>query len=92
MSSKAETYTRYLPCPMCEGSGNEAKWIDREDFVKLLHQVQCSHQYTSYQGSMYFSIGNMWDGIAEVCNDFGVNILFVKTSPLQPNAYASFPG
>jgi hypothetical protein len=41
MSSKAETYARYIPCPMCEGSGNEAKWIDREDFAKLLQQAVC---------------------------------------------------
>jgi hypothetical protein len=25
-------YIRYTPCPICEGSGNEPKWVDLDDF------------------------------------------------------------
>jgi hypothetical protein len=31
--------TRYVPCPICKGSGNEPKRVDMEDFDKLLHQT-----------------------------------------------------
>jgi hypothetical protein len=35
MSSKGETYTRYAPCPMCEGSGAQPKWVSLANFDQL---------------------------------------------------------
>ena len=67
-------YIRHIPCPICEGSGNEPKWIDLEDFTKLLQQAQCPHQHTSYQGNMRFSAGDVWDDIQEVCDDCGAKL------------------
>ena len=29
-------YTRYQPCPCCEGSGQSPKWIDLTEFIKLI--------------------------------------------------------
>ena len=51
-------YTRYVPCPMCDGSGNKPKLIDLDDFTKLLVQAAYPHEHTSYQGSMRFSVGD----------------------------------
>ena len=31
-----ERYTRYLPCPCCNGSGNQAKWVSLQDFLAML--------------------------------------------------------
>lgn len=31
-------YVRYKPCPVCEGSGNQAKWVSLDDFAKILAQ------------------------------------------------------
>jgi hypothetical protein len=28
-------YIRHIPCPMCEGTGNQPTWISLEDFAKL---------------------------------------------------------
>jgi hypothetical protein len=56
-------YTHYVPCSMCDGSGNEAKWINLDVFSKLLTQAQCPHKHTSYQGSMHFSAGGTSDEI-----------------------------
>jgi hypothetical protein len=50
-------YTRYVPCPMCEGSGNQPMWASLDDFAKLLVQAHCPHDHTSYQGSLRFSAG-----------------------------------
>ena len=72
--SQGRTYTRYVPCPMCEGSGNEPKWISLDDFAKLVVQAHCSHDHTSYQGSMHFSAGDVWDDIQEVCNECGASL------------------
>jgi DnaJ-class molecular chaperone len=52
-------YTRYVPCPICEGSGNEPKWISLEDFAKLIQQALCPHEHTSYQGNMHFTAGKL---------------------------------
>jgi DnaJ-class molecular chaperone len=73
-SSKGETYTRYAPCPMCEGSGNEPKWVSLVDFTKLFHQATCPHEHTTYQGSMRFCAGDVWDDIQEVCVDCGAKL------------------
>jgi DnaJ-class molecular chaperone len=67
-------YTRYIPCPQCEGSGNEAKWVSLEDFAKLLQQAVCPHAHTSFQGNMRFTAGDVWDDIEEVCNDCGAHL------------------
>ena len=67
-------YTRYVPCPVCDGSGNEPKWVALEEFAKLLLQVVCPHQHTTYQGSMHFSVGDVWDNIQEVCDDCGAKL------------------
>ena len=67
-------YTRHIPCPICDGSGNEPKWINLEDFAKLLAQAQCPHEHSSYQGSMRFSAGDVWDDIQEVCDDCGAKL------------------
>jgi DnaJ-class molecular chaperone len=72
--SQGHKYTRYVPCPECDGSGNAPKWITLEDFAKLLLQAQCPHEHTSYQGSMRFSAGDVWDDIQEVCNDCGASL------------------
>jgi hypothetical protein len=37
-------YIRHIPCPTCEGSGNEPKWVDIQYFTKLMHQAACPHQ------------------------------------------------
>jgi len=67
-------YTRHVPCPICEGSGNEPKWVELEIFVKLLQQAVCPHEHTTYQGSMHFSAGDVWDDIQEVCDDCGAKL------------------
>ena len=71
---QSQKYTRYAPCPVCEGTGNEPKWIDLEDFTKLLQQTQCPHQHTSYQGNMRFNACDVWDDITEVCDDCGAKL------------------
>lgn len=67
-------YTRYAPCPMCAGSGNQPKWVSLEEFTQLMRQVQCPHEHTSYQGKMRFSAGDVWDDIHEVCDDCGASL------------------
>ena len=67
-------YTRYDPCPMCEGSGNEPKWIDLQNFAILMQQALCPHDHTTYHGSMHFSAGDVWDDIQEVCDDCGAKM------------------
>jgi hypothetical protein len=64
-------YIRHIPCPSCEGSGNEPKWVDIKGFVKIMQQAVCSHNHTSSQGNRHFTAGDVWDDIAEVCNDCG---------------------
>ena len=71
---KGRKYTRFAPCPMCEGSGNQAGWITLEEFATLLRQAQCPHEHTSYQGSYHFTAGDVWDNVTEVCNDCGANL------------------
>lgn len=36
ISSKGEVYTRYEPCPTCQGSGNETPWISLREYLDLL--------------------------------------------------------
>ena len=67
-------YIRHTPCPFCDGSGYESKWIDLQDFAKLMHQAVCPHKHTSFHGNMHFSAGDVWDDIKEVCDDCGANV------------------
>ncbi len=67
-------FTRHVPCPYCEGSGNEPKWIDLADFAKLLQQSTCPHEHISVQGNMHFNAGDLHDDIHEVCDDCGANL------------------
>ena len=73
-SSKGETYTRYAPCPMCEGSGSQPKWVSLYDFAQLLSQEQCPHEHTSMRGNIRFIAGDVWDDLTEVCDDCGANL------------------
>jgi hypothetical protein len=66
--------TRYVPCLIYAGSGDEPKWISLNDFAKLLVQAQCPHEHTSYQGNMGFSAGDVWDDNHEICNDCGASL------------------
>ena len=71
---RGRTYTRYAPCPMCEGSGTQPRWIPLSEFAELLQQAQCPHEHTSYQGNQHFSAGDVWDDINEVCHDCGAKL------------------
>lgn len=71
---KGETYTRYAPCQLCEGTGERGKWVSLTDFLKLLREAQCKHEHTSYRDGMHFSGGDMWDDIQEVCDDCEANL------------------
>ncbi len=71
---QGQKYVRHKPCPVCEGSGIEPKWVDIQDFAKRLQQTACPHEHTSFQGSMHFSEGDVWDDIHEVCDDCGANL------------------
>ena len=38
-SHNGERYTRYQPCPSCNGSGNQAMWVSLQDFLAMLTEV-----------------------------------------------------
>ena len=38
-SYTGEKYTRYKPCPCCDGSGKRTKWIDLKAFAELLEKA-----------------------------------------------------
>jgi len=38
-SYTGETYIRYLPCPVCQGSGNQDKWVSLGEFADLLDKA-----------------------------------------------------
>ena len=67
-------FTRYSPCPMCNGSGQSAKWVELAEFTRLLVQAECKHQHTSFSGGMHLSAGDVWDDIQEICDDCGTNL------------------
>jgi hypothetical protein len=84
--SQGHKYTRYPPCPIYEGSGNEPKWIALEDFAKLMQQAVCPHKHTTFQGNMHFSAGDVWDDIKEVCDDYAARLCVPSLSPtIDPN-------
>ena len=39
VGNSGEPYTRYDPCPYCEGTGNRAKWISLQEFADLLDKL-----------------------------------------------------
>ena len=38
-SYTGEKYTKYRPCPQCQGSGRQSKWIDLRAFADLLEKA-----------------------------------------------------
>lgn len=71
---KGRKYTRFAPCPVCEGSGNQPKWVGLDEFALLLQQAQCQHEHTTTQGGLHLTAGDVWDDIAEVCSDCGKHL------------------
>ena len=71
---KGETYTRFTPCQMCDGTGERGNWVSLPDFTALLKQAGCQHEHTSTRGHMHFSAGEVWDDLQEVCDDCGANL------------------
>ncbi len=71
---QGESYTRYAPCQMCEGTGERGRWVSLEEFAKLLADAQCKHEHTAHSGGMHFSAGDVWDDIEEYCIDCGVDL------------------
>jgi hypothetical protein len=67
-------YVRHIPCPMCDGSGMQPRWVSLQDLAIMLQQSLCTHEHTSFQGNMRFSAGDVLDDIAEVCNDCGAHL------------------
>jgi hypothetical protein len=39
VDSRGEVYDRYRPCEVCEGSGNQAKWVSLREFASLLDRA-----------------------------------------------------
>jgi hypothetical protein len=74
VSYTGERYTRHRPCPCCNGSGAQPKWISLAVLAALIEKETCSHQHNSLQGSLRFSQGDVWDDIHEVCHDCGANL------------------
>jgi hypothetical protein len=47
-----ESYARYLPCPVCQGSGEHAKWINLRELADLLEKavtMEPDYQELSHQ-------------------------------------------
>lgn len=45
-------YIRHTPCLFCEGSDNKPKWIDLQDFAKLMQKVAYSHEHINFKGNL----------------------------------------
>jgi len=71
---KGEKYTRYLPCPVCDGGGSMPRWVSLEEFAELLRQAQCQHEHTAFRGGFHFNAGDVWDDVSEVCIECGANL------------------
>ena len=69
-----EAYPRYMPCAYCKGSGELDKWVELKEFVKLLQKYECPHEHTTTNGGFHFTAGEVWDDLAEVCDDCGANL------------------
>ncbi len=74
VSNSGQTYTRYLPCPICNGSGKQGRWVELAEFATLLQQATCIHQHVSQTGGFHLEAGEVWDDIEEVCDDCGINL------------------
>jgi hypothetical protein len=70
--AQGRTYTRYVPCSNCNGSGKACKWISLEEFAILLRQMQCPHNDTFIEGGMHFVAGDIAEDFTERCADCGV--------------------
>ncbi len=74
MDARGAPYTRFTPCPACAGSGQQPHWISLEELATLLRHTQCPHLYTSHNGGLRFTAGDVWDDISEVCDDCGARL------------------
>lgn len=66
---KGETYLTYAKCPMCDGTGERARWISLPEFLLLLKDARCKHEHTSQRGGFHFEAGEVWDDVEEICDD-----------------------
>lgn len=71
VDAKGNEYDRYLPCPLCEGTGLAGRWVELPEFLLMLDQAKCPHKHVSRTGGFHFSGGEVWDDIREVCDDCG---------------------
>ena len=39
VDSNSETYDRYRPCEVCQGSGNQTKWVGLRELSNLLERA-----------------------------------------------------
>lgn len=69
--SNGKPYIQHEPCPACDGSSTQPKWIDLAEFDELLKQETCPHSLTTYHGGFHFTAGEVWDDIVEVCSECG---------------------
>jgi hypothetical protein len=67
-------YIQHQPCPQCEGSGSQPRWIDLKSFATLLRQASCPHTHISTLGGLHFDEGCVWDDIRDVCIDCGAEL------------------
>ncbi len=75
LDSRGNSYIRHRPCPSCEGSGTEGKWVELPEFVRLLEESKCHHQHISTIGGFHFSNGEVWDDIRSVCDDCSESLI-----------------
>ena len=71
VDNKGNPYTRYLPCPHCEGTGMAGRWVELIDFALMLDQAKCPHKHVSSTVGFHFSAGEVCDDVKEVCDDCG---------------------
>ncbi len=73
-SYTGEKYIRHKPCPNCQGSAKQTKWVTLTEFALMLEAVKCQHEHTSCRGAFHFSAGDVWDDVVEVCDDCGATL------------------
>ena len=69
-----ESYPHYMPYAYCKGSGELDKWLNLDEFKMLLQSGDCPHEHTTTNGGFHFTVGDVWDDLAEVCDDCGANL------------------
>jgi hypothetical protein len=69
-----ERYIQHAPCPDCNGSGKQMKWVSLKELVPLLEDARCRHKHTSFHGGLHYIDGDVWDDVVEVCDDCGENL------------------